>query len=220
MVDQMQLEKHRADVPVSVTEQEYLDTYAEQGYEWVRGGLIKGSAGNLEHYDAVDYVRDLLRFYFVLNPMGRALGEPFLLRMTALQSNREPDIMVVLNEGEGRLTDTAVIGAADLCIEIVSPESVKRDYRDKYIEYEQAGVIEYWIFDPIYKRASFNRRDESGVYVAQPLDDQGSYRTPLLPKFVLHVPTLWQTPLPNIYEVSESIRKMVEAPQDTPKDSP
>jgi Uma2 family endonuclease len=40
-------------------------------------------------------------------------------------------------------------GAADIVIELVSPESVHRDYGEKLYEYEQAGVPGYWIIDPL-----------------------------------------------------------------------
>jgi Uma2 family endonuclease len=42
-----------------------------------------------------------------------------------------------------------VEGAPDLIIEIVSPESEARDWREKYLEYQAAGVREYWVIDPM-----------------------------------------------------------------------
>ena len=34
-------------------------------------------------------------------------------------------------------------------MEIVSPENEARDWREKYFEYEAAGVREYWVIDPM-----------------------------------------------------------------------
>jgi len=46
-------------------------------------------------------------------------------------------------------------GPPALAIEIVSPDSVFRDYVQKRQIYEDAGVQEYWIIDPEEKRATF-----------------------------------------------------------------
>jgi len=40
-------------------------------------------------------------------------------------------------------------------VEVVSPDSVERDYQLKRDAYEQAGVQSYWIIDPDEKRALF-----------------------------------------------------------------
>ena len=41
-----------------------------------------------------------------------------------------------------------------LAIEVVSPgtEQVERDYTDKAIEYQNTGIPEYWIVDPIEQK--------------------------------------------------------------------
>lgn len=55
----------------------------------------------------------------------------------------------------------------------------------------------------------FYRRTADGIFKAQPLDDDGYYRTPLLPGFALHVPTLWEQPLPDIFGIIELVKRMV-----------
>lgn len=41
-----------------------------------------------------------------------------------------------------------------LIVEVVSPESVKRDYRHKRSEYAALEVPEYWIVDPLKAKVS------------------------------------------------------------------
>lgn len=107
------------------------------------------------------------------------------------------------------MTDTATLGPADICIEVVSPASAARDYGDKFTEYERAGVREYWIVDPLRQRCGFNRLSEAGVYAAVLPDQAGNYHTPLLPGLALHVPTLWQGDLPGILEIVRSVQAML-----------
>lgn len=58
----------------------------------------------------------------------------------------QPDISVICHRD--RIVKMGVYGAPDLCIEIVSPSSRKRDYEKKRMKYQNAGVREYWIVDP------------------------------------------------------------------------
>ena len=58
----------------------------------------------------------------------------------------QPDISVICHRD--RFVKKGVYGAPDLCIEIVSPSSRKRDYEKKRMKYQNAGVREYWIVDP------------------------------------------------------------------------
>lgn len=195
---------------VQVSAEEYMARYAEHHYEWVKGVASKMSPISLRHYLLTTYFQRLLESYFSLNPIGRVLGEPFVMVLEATESRREPDIQVILSTNPGQLTDTAMIGPADICIEVVSPESGSRDYGDKFIEYEQAGVREYWIIDPVRETCLFYRLQPTAHYAPVQPDEQGIYLTPLLPRLTIHVPSLWQEKLPDVVAVVEMVRGMVE----------
>jgi Uma2 family endonuclease len=102
-----------------------------------------------------------------------------------------------------------MIGPADICIEVVSLESVERDYGKKFAEYETGGVKEYWIIDPIRAECRICRLSAEGRYQTQTVDADGNYTTPLLPAFHLHIPTLWQDQLPDSYTIGEAVRGML-----------
>jgi Uma2 family endonuclease len=197
-------------VAIGVSAEEYLARYAEHHYEWVKGAVIKMSPVSEQHDLLTAYFRQLLDAYFAVNKVGRVRSAPFVMRLDATEAYREPDLQVILNTNPGQLTDTAMIGPADICIEVVSPESGPRDYGDNFIEYEKAGVKEYWIVDPLRRRCDFNRLAESGVYAALDPDDQGFYRTPLLPHLALHVPTLWQEELPDFFAIGQAVQAMLD----------
>jgi Uma2 family endonuclease len=192
-----------------VSEAAYLAEYAEQGYEWVEGELVQMSPVTLTHYFSAAHLWAYLTAYFNLRPIGLVLTQPFLLRMAALGRNREPDLMVVLNANEQRLKDTYVDGAADICIEVVSVESAERDYRLKFLEYEAAGVTEYWLFNPDGKISSFYRRGEQGKYVQQHPDADGVYMTPLLPGFALPVEQIWAQNAPDLAAITAFMRALL-----------
>jgi len=60
---------------------------------------------------------------------------------------REPDLLLVLHEHADRIGDL-VYGSPDLVIEVISPGTRKIDRQDKFYEYAQAGIGEYWLVDP------------------------------------------------------------------------
>jgi Uma2 family endonuclease len=82
------------------------------------------------------------------------------------------------------------------------------------LEYEKEGVREYWIFDPERESTTFYRLQANGRYLAVQPDSDGFYRTPLLPDFGLPVTSLWDEHLPNMHEIFEIMKAMVEKKAD------
>jgi Uma2 family endonuclease len=198
-------------VATGVSRDEYLAQYAADRHEWTQGVVIKMSPESMRHMLLIDYLSVLLKAYFELNPIGITARASFVLRLDMIETCREPDLQVILNDNPGTLTDTAMIGAADICVEVVSPESVARDYGHKFADYEKAGVREYWIIDPLRQDGRFHRLQESGLYARLDPNASGHYRTPLLPRLALHVPTLWQETLPGISATVRAVQQMFEA---------
>lgn len=176
-------------VAVGVSFQDYLQQFDASHHEWVRGYVIKMSPISMRHFNLVIYLIMLFKAYCKRNPIGVAVGDPFAMRLETSDSWRQPDVQIILNTNPGQLADTAMIGPADIGIEVVSLGSVASAYGDKFVEYERSGVGEYWIFDPMRTAAYFHRLGSDGLYALQSIDTGGFYRTPKLPRFGLHVPT-------------------------------
>jgi len=96
-----------------------------------------------------------LLLYIQQHGLGRIFHAGALVKLAQKPSGREPDLVFVKQEHADRIKPTFVEGPADLVVEIVSPDSVTRDYCDKVPEYEAAGIPKYWIIDPIRKEARF-----------------------------------------------------------------
>ncbi len=72
-----------------------------------------------------------------------------------------PDVMVICDRSKVR--DDGIHGAPDLVVEVLSPSSIKRDRVYKKRVYEQCGVREYWIVNPMDKSVEVYLL-ENGVY--------------------------------------------------------
>ena len=127
------------------------------------------------------------------------------LRLQVPPRGREPDILFVARANLDRLRRTYLDGPADLAVEITSPESFARDRGDKFVEYERAGVGEYWLLDPDRRHAEFYQRDDSGQYRLITEAERGAYRSRVIPRLGLRVEWLWQDPLP---KVADALREL------------
>jgi Uma2 family endonuclease len=131
-----------------MTEEEFLawcdeDTRAE----WVDGEVVMMSPANVEHCDLVDWLVSVLRIFIEQRGLGKLVSDAWL-RFPAQRRRRVPDLMFVATAHLDRVLRSHVEGPPDLVIEIVSPDSQARDWRVKYLEYQAAGVGEYWVIDP------------------------------------------------------------------------
>lgn len=195
-------------IATNVSEAEYMEKYAAHYCEWVNGVVIKMSPASLRHNEIIAYLYMLLKTYFRGKPLGKVVPSPFVMRLGESE-RREPDLLVVLKSNPHELTNTEMKGPADICVEVVSQESIERDRGEKFALYEKHGVREYWIIDPLRDEALFYRLNAEGTYEPQALDGQMNYMTPLLPDFALHSPALWQSELPDASEISLAVQAML-----------
>lgn len=183
-----------------VTLDAFLNSPDETFSEWVDGEVITLSVTD-RHQDMAEFLAALLRFVAEAHDLGVVRTAPFAMKLVTRPSGREPDVVFVANENRKRITTQFLEGPADIVIEIISPESRTRDRRDKFFEYAQGGVKEYWLLDYERKRAEFFQLGEDGTYYAMPVSEEGVFRSELLPGFWLQIEWLWQEPLPKLMTV-------------------
>ncbi|WP_448595448.1 Uma2 family endonuclease [Thermoflexus hugenholtzii] len=164
--------------------------------EWVQVEIHPYSPASRSHQDIAGFLYGLLRAYVERHRLGVVLPAPFQMKLS--RSGREPDLLFVAQEHLHRLHPTHLEGPADLVVEIVSPESAPRDRGEKFYEYQEAGIPEYWLIDPQSQWAEFYQRNERGRFQHAPPDPQGIYRSQVIPGFWLRVDWLWQDPLPSV----------------------
>ncbi|MCB0062108.1 MAG: Uma2 family endonuclease [Caldilineaceae bacterium] len=183
------------EVRIPMSYQEYQHSFDEDVHvEWVNGEAVIFMSAATRHQILVTYLIHLLRNYIEFCRLGELLSAPYEMKVSPTSNSREPDILFVKAENRHYLEEQRLAGVADLVIEVVSPESVKRDNEDKFAEYEAAGVQEYWIIDPRpeHQRAEFWVLDENGQYQAMPVHEN-IYHSTALPGFWLNTAWLWDT---------------------------
>jgi Uma2 family endonuclease len=117
--------------------------------EWAEGELFMMSPVSNRHTKLFHWLARLLGDFNEQRDLGIILGPESQVRFAQQRTRRQPDILFVSNARADRVRENHVEGAPDMIMEIVSPESEARDWRIKYLEYEAAGVREYWVIDPM-----------------------------------------------------------------------
>jgi Uma2 family endonuclease len=126
--------------------------------------------------------------------LGRIFGSRVACRLDD-RNAPEPDILFVRHDHDDRLHPGGVEGAPDLAIEIVSPESVERDYKKKRKQYQRFGIPEYWIIDEEEKSVLQLRLNRRGRY-DEVRPHRGVFRSEVMTGFWLDPNWLWQQPRP------------------------
>jgi len=116
----------------------------------------------------------------------------------------EPDVGYVRPERGHLVDERHMVGGPDIAIEIVSRDSRQRDYGEKRDLYEDAGVSEYWIIDPLQSRVEFLGLKD-GKFSLLPLEDNRIFHCTVIPGFWLDVNWLLAKPVPRAYRCLEAI---------------
>lgn len=122
-----------------------------QRYEVINGVLFRQiKSPSALHQEVVGEFLHYLLTYVKDAQLGRVYIGPFDVEL-APDTVVQPDILIVLNANLGKITETHVIGAPDIVIEVTLPGSEGYDWFEKYKVYERSGVPEYWVVQPADK---------------------------------------------------------------------
>ena len=107
---------------------------------------------------------------------------------TGWRKSRLSDVYVVTTEQVMEFLDESAVCQSPplLVVEVVSPESIKRDYRYKRSEYAALEIPEYWIVDPIESKVTVLLLEE-GLYEDTEFTDSQKIISPTFPELSLTV---------------------------------
>ncbi len=90
----------------------------------------------------------LFRAFLKDHDLGLILASPIDVILSPRRTVVQPDLVFVAKDRiEALLTDTAIVGAPDMVVEILSPSTAQIDRTSKRQTYAENGVSEYWLVD-------------------------------------------------------------------------
>lgn len=140
------------------TFEEYLtyDDGTENRYELVDGELSLMPPPTGKHEAIITFL--LIQLYLEIQHLGldwqvRPSGTGV---RTATRTSRLPDLCVMTAQQRQEIENSSAVLQSPpiLAVEVVSPMSVKQDYKQKKAEYQAKKIPEYWIVDPLTNKIS------------------------------------------------------------------
>jgi Uma2 family endonuclease len=177
----------------------------DQKADLIDGVIYMASPENVDANDLAGWLYAVMRIY----AGKRKLGRVFISRVACRLDDKnapEPDVFFVSAKHLGRIRRGGVDGPADLAIEVVSPESVERDYFKKRRQYQRFQIPEYWIVDEEEQKVTLLRLNAKGRYREVPAR-KGVYHSQVLEGFWLDPRWLWQDPRPDELDILQQLLK-------------
>ena len=170
-----------------------------QKADLIDGVIYMASPDNMDANDLFVWLLRLLGDIVEIQDLGKVNGSRAAYRLNDANSP-EPDVAFIRGDRTNLVRRGFVNGPPDLAIEIVSPESVERDYETKRDLYQDAGVQEYWIVDEVQQKVTLLRLAANGKY-REVRPKKGELHSQVVPGFWVRPEWLWQDPLPKKVDV-------------------
>lgn len=161
-IDQLDLDKQYSYA-------DYLKWQFQERVELIKGRIFKMSPAPARKHQTISrYFITAMVKYFENHPCDW-YHAPFDVRLPRKSSTTDkqvftvvqPDLCVVCDKS--KLDKKGCVGAPDLIIEILSPGNSKKEMKDKFEVYEEAGVREYWIVDD--RKVLVYTLNEEGIFI-------------------------------------------------------
>ena len=176
------------------------------------------SPANLEHCGLNAWLTTLMLAFVEERALGVVLPDA-TVRLARQRRRRVPDIWFLAESRRHLLRENHIEGPPDLVMEIVSPDSQSRDWREKYLEYQAAGVREYWVIDPMSRHVEAyaleatppSEASAAGQNQFRRLEEQeGIIASTVLPGFRLRIGWLWPQTRPKAMAALQEMATLAE----------
>jgi Uma2 family endonuclease len=138
------------DLTKSYTFEDYISWKFQEKVELLRGFVAKMSpAPNTQHQIIARQIFQELAWY-LKKQTCQVFFAPYDIYLPQIngqgQTVVQPDICVICDTT--KIKKHGCVGSPDLVVEILSPGNSRREMKDKYEIYQEAGVKEYWVVFP------------------------------------------------------------------------
>jgi Uma2 family endonuclease len=178
---------------------DYLLWGFQERVEVIKGRIRQMAAPSMRHQRISGVVFTEIK-WFLKKSSCQAFSAPFDVRLPLpphrIKSDKvdtvvQPDICVICDRS--KLDERGCLGAPDLMVEILSPGNSRKEMREKYDLYQEAGVTEYWVVFPSEQVLQRYILNEQNIYQAQRPDVAGDLvGITFLPGFELKVEEIFE----------------------------
>lgn len=176
---------------------DYLSWKFEERLELFRGRIFKMSAPNTDHQRILGKLFIKVGL-FLENKKCQAFVAPFDVRLPVQNKKKDdevttvvqPDLCVVCDET--KIDKRGCCGAPDLMVEILSPGNSKKEIQNKFELYQEAGVLEYWIVEPVFEHIIIYTL-QNGKYIgSKPYGTGETITSGILPGLIIEIKDIFK----------------------------
>ena len=165
-----------------------FDDNDQSWYELINGEIVQKGSPNPRHQEISFELSEALGSHVKQNKLGKVYYAPIDVFLDG-HNSVQPDLLFILTDRLAMVTQDGIEGIPSLVVEIVSPSSGYRDRVTKKAVYEQHGVQEYWLVDPLEELIEiFALKNGQYTLLSAVSPNEGQLRSNVLPGLVLNVP--------------------------------
>lgn len=180
--------QHLEDIDLSGTYSyaDYLKWDIDERLELIKGKIFPVTGPSTRHQRVSMKVSANL-YNYLESKTCEVFTAPFDVRLTRnavddklITTVVQPDLCVICDPA--KIDSKGCVGAPDIVVEILSPGNNRKELKNKYDVYEEAGVREYWVFHPEAKLFFKYVLNETGKFESSRVLTSGDEVTsPILP---------------------------------------
>ena len=158
------------DPSLTYTYADYLQWKFEERLELIRGRIFKMSPAPAPIHQEVSSNLNALFHSFLKKKKCKVYPAPFDVRLPVKNRKKDNEVTTVVQPDLSIICDELKIdakgccGAPDLVVEILSPGNSHKEVKLKFELYEEVGVKEYWIVNPVEENLVVFILNKEGQY--------------------------------------------------------
>jgi Uma2 family endonuclease len=187
------------DLKGSYTYADYLLWQFTERVELIKGKIFKMSpaANRIQQEHSWSLIREIDKVFH--KTACKMYAAPFDVRLINYENSTydnqiisvvQPDICVICDVS--KLDEKGCLGAPDLVIEILSPSNSKKEMDLKFDLYEENGVKEYWIANPLDETVYIYVLENDRYIGIKPLIIDSILQSPTFPKLRFAVKNIFK----------------------------
>ena len=178
---------------------DYLLWQFSERVELIKGKIFKMSPAPSRNHQGISMALTLILAKFLKNQDCKMYAAPFDVRLvnykqstldTQILSVVQPDLCVICDTD--KLDDKGCLGSPDLIIEILSPGNSDKEMDLKFDLYQENGVKEYWIVNPMEKLIFVYVLENSTYIGLKPVTDSNTIQSVVFPKLKFRVKQVFE----------------------------
>ncbi len=178
------------DLTKEYTYADYLKWQFQEKVELIKGKILAMSPAPTRFHQDIAVKMTAKWYDFLNNHPCKVYTAPFDVRLPVASKGKadtvvQPDLCVICDLS--KLDDAGCDGTPELIVEILSKGNSKREMDIKFQLYQEAGVQEYWIIDPLRQMVLLYTLQDGKLVTGRPLLEDDTVTSSLFPEFSVSV---------------------------------